>query len=137
MEERYTRLRRSSRGLRARRRPRLRLAKRGRRLYNAGAMIARYVGIALGCLLALAGCASERQSRQWMKLDQNYTTEEFRRDHVACTTDKRLDDTCMRSRGWVDVSPSKNEEKTPTDPDARRPSPSYGAQPPTTPPPRR
>jgi hypothetical protein len=100
-------------------------------------MITRHLGIALGSFLALAGCASDRDNRQWMKLNQNYSTEEFRRDHTACTTNKRLDDVCMRSRGWVDVSPSKNEEKTATDPDARRPSSSYGAPPPSTPPPRR
>jgi len=98
-------------------------------------MVVRYLGITLGALLVLAGCGSGRDSRQWMKLNQNYTTEDFRRDHVACTTNKGLDDACMRSRGWVDVSPSKEEKVTPTDPDARRPASSYGAQP--TSPPRR
>ena len=103
--------------------------------YNAGGMIARCLGIALASILVLAGCAGERDARQWMKLNHDYTTEEFRRDHAACTTNKRLDEACMRSRGWVDVSPSK-EEKVTVEPE-QRPRPSYGGQPPTTPPPRR
>ncbi|HEY3066959.1 MAG TPA: hypothetical protein VGL09_14290 [Methylomirabilota bacterium] len=99
-------------------------------------MIARYVGIALGGVLVLTGCATERGGRQWMKVNQSYTTEEFRRDHAACTTNKGLDDACMRNRGWVDVSPSKDEKVTPTDPDARRPASTYGSQP-TSPPARK
>ena len=67
--------------------------------------------------LALAGCSSG-DDRQWMKLDQKYTTEEFRRDHAACTRDGKLDDACMRSRGWVAVNPMGKPEGTKTDPNA-------------------
>jgi len=63
-------------------------------------------------LLAAAGCASDE--RQWLKLNEKYTTEEFRRDHAACSRGGKLDDTCMRSRGWVAVNPSgKAEVKDP------------------------
>ena len=54
-------------------------------------------------LLAIGGCASDE--RQWLKLDEKYTTEEFRRDHAACSKGGQLDDDCMRSRGWVAVNP--------------------------------
>jgi hypothetical protein len=65
------------------------------------------------CLAAaLTGCASD--TRQWMKVDQKYTTyttEEFRRDYRECSPGGKLDDECMKSRGWVAVSPGKAEEK--------------------------
>jgi hypothetical protein len=67
-------------------------------------------------LLAAAGCATD--DRQWMKLSEKYTTEEFRRDHAACMKRGKLDDTCMRDRGWVAVNPSGKPE-TPKDPLAR------------------
>ena len=55
-------------------------------------------------VLVLAACASETE-RQWMKLDQTYTTAEFRRDVAACTKSGNVDDECMKSRGWVAVTP--------------------------------
>jgi hypothetical protein len=66
-------------------------------------------------VLALAaGCGYDE--RQWLKVDQKYTTDEFRRDHAACTKDGKLDDNCMRSRGWVAVNPMGKPEGTPRDP---------------------
>lgn len=67
-------------------------------------------------LLALAGCASDE--REWMKLSEKYTVEEFRRDHRACSKGGKVDDGCMRGRGWVAVNPSGKPE-TPKDPLAR------------------
>lgn len=69
-----------------------------------------------GALLGLAGCSSD--DRQWMKLDSRYTTEDFRRDHAACSRSGTLDDACMRRLGWVSVNPSGKSE-TPKDPYAR------------------
>ena len=64
----------------------------------------------MALLLIIAGCASDE--RQWLKVDQKYTTEEFRRDHAACTRDGKLDDACMRDRGWVAVNPmGKGEQR--------------------------
>jgi hypothetical protein len=59
----------------------------------------------------LAGCAQEKQ---WMKVGQSYTTTEFRRDHAECSKGSKLDDDCMRARGWVDVKPSKGDRAADT-----------------------
>jgi hypothetical protein len=76
--------------------------------------------IAMDALLAFAGCASPE--RQWMKVGQQYTVEEYRRDHAACLKNGKLDEDCMRSRGWVDLAP--NVEKPPPPPgDYRRSGP--------------
>jgi hypothetical protein len=72
--------------------------------------------VTLITLLVLAGCASDE--REWMKLSEKYTIAEFRRDHAACSKAGKLDDACMRERGWVAVSPSGTPE-TPKDPLAR------------------
>ena len=62
--------------------------------------------------VTLVGCGSS-DDRQWLKVDQKYTTEEFRRDHAACMRNGKLDDACMRGRGWVAVNPmGKGEQKT-------------------------
>ena len=73
--------------------------------------------------LAVAGCGST-DDRQWLKVDQKYTTEEFRRDHAACMRDGKLDDPCMRSRGWVAVNPTVTKGESAPRPQhvpARRP----------------
>lgn len=62
----------------------------------------------LGLVLALAGCAGPE--REWMKTGQRYTVEEFRRDVKECTRERKLDEECMRQRGWVAVSPAKTEK---------------------------
>ena len=68
--------------------------------------------LTVAAVLAVAACASD--DRQWLKLNEKYTTEEFQRDHVACSKGGKLDDACMRSRGWVAVNPSgKPEVKDP------------------------
>jgi hypothetical protein len=49
-----------------------------------------------------------------LKLNQRYTTEEFQRDHAACSKRGKLDEPCMRSRGWVAVNPGgKTETRDP------------------------
>ena len=57
----------------------------------------------------LAGCTSV-DDREWMKVNERYTVDEFRRDHAACSRDGKLDDACMRSRGWVDVKSGATEK---------------------------
>jgi len=75
------------------------------------------LGPILTCAVLLAaGCATD--DREWMKLSEKYTTEEFRRDHAACSKGGKLDDGCMRGRGWVAVNPAGKSE-TPKDPYAR------------------
>jgi len=73
-------------------------------------------------VLVLAACAPETE-RQWMKLDQTYTTAEFRRDVAACTKSGNVDDECMKSRGWVAVTPpaTKKPVDEPYRPGQQRP----------------
>jgi hypothetical protein len=59
--------------------------------------------------LVLGACGTDR--REWMKLDQTYTTAEFQRDLQECTVKGKLDDDCMKARGWVAVTPPKAEQK--------------------------
>lgn len=77
--------------------------------------------IVVALALVLAACASSDE-REWMKVNQKYTTEEFRRDYAECSRGGRLDTACMRGRGWVDVSATPAREK-----------PTYGPAAPDTP----
>ena len=70
--------------------------------------------LGIGLAATLAGCGGG-DTREWMKVDQKYTTEEFRRDYAECTKGGKLDDACMTSRGWVAVTAGK-EEKRKVDP---------------------
>jgi len=77
----------------------------------------RWLILSIPVILALtvAGCGAS-DDRQWMKLDQKYTTAEFQRDHAECTKDGKLDDACMRGRGWVAVNPMGKGEAPNRDP---------------------
>jgi hypothetical protein len=71
----------------------------------------------LACVLAtglLAGCAASET--QWMKVNEPYTTAEFQRDHAACSKGRALDEACMRSKGWVDLKPSRGDRAADTPP---------------------
>jgi len=65
---------------------------------------------------ALGGCVTDE--REWMKLYERYTVAEFTRDRDACTKNGKIDDACMRSRGWVAVTPGGKAEAA-KDPHAR------------------
>jgi hypothetical protein len=68
--------------------------------------------LTVAALLALAGCSTDE--RQWLKLNEKYTSDEFRRDHAACSKGGKLDDACMRDKGWVAVNPfGKAEARDP------------------------
>ena len=75
---------------------------------------------ALSALLLLApvlgGCVTDE--REWMKLNERYTVAEFQRDREACMKSGKIDDACMKARGWVAVNPGGKAE-TPKDPHAR------------------
>ena len=62
------------------------------------------LALAIGTLVA---CASPTDDREWMKVNEKYSGDDFRRDVKACSKAGVLDDTCMRARGWVDVSRNK------------------------------
>jgi hypothetical protein len=74
--------------------------------------------VLIGIVLGTAAC-SGTDSRQWMKVDQRYTTAEFQRDYAECSASKTLDDTCMKNRGWIEVNRSKSEQDQ--DPRAQEP----------------
>ena len=57
----------------------------------------------VGIAIAASAC-SLAPDKQWMKPGPNYTVADFRRDEAACTKDRRLDEECMRQRGWVALS---------------------------------
>jgi hypothetical protein len=65
--------------------------------------------------LGLVACGST-DKREWMKVGQKYTKEEFLRDRKECLRDGDPDEACMRQRGWVPVSPSSAEKDPPKDP---------------------
>jgi hypothetical protein len=86
--------------------------------YNAGRMRRARLLIGAGLMVVVvSGCATD--DREWMKLDQKYTTEEFRRDYRECSRSGKLDDECMRSRGWVAVQPGKADPQQRPDPLSR------------------
>jgi hypothetical protein len=70
----------------------------------------------LAALPALGGCVTDE--REWMKLNERYTVAEFQRDRDACMKDGKIDDACMKARGWVAVNPGGKSE-APKDPHAR------------------
>src|SRR2546428_3946040 len=71
--------------------------------------------IALGLAGVLGGCSSG-DGREWMKISEKYTTEEFRRDYAECSRGGKLDEECMKRRGWVAVTAPKQEDKPFSDP---------------------
>jgi hypothetical protein len=73
--------------------------------------------IGLGLAVALTGCAAD--DREWMKINASYTTEEFRRDYAACSKSGKLDEECMKRRGWVTVTAPKQADKPSSDPYGR------------------
>ncbi|OGK81515.1 MAG: hypothetical protein A2X52_10425 [Candidatus Rokubacteria bacterium GWC2_70_16] len=69
-------------------------------------------------LFSLAAVACESvPEKQWYKPAGAYTLADFRNDEKACTRDRKLDEECLKARGWVplsgDVAPTK-AEPTPT-----------------------
>lgn len=54
-------------------------------------------------LLGPVGCAT-KEGPLWYKPGKDYTTAEFNRDRESCTKDKKLDEGCMKAKGWVAVT---------------------------------
>lgn len=66
--------------------------------------------VSLLALLAaslVGGCAEP--DKQWMKVGESYTSAEFRRDYAACSNYGRLNEDCLRARGWIDMAPSRGD----------------------------
>ncbi|HEV8586611.1 MAG TPA: hypothetical protein VGT02_16710 [Methylomirabilota bacterium] len=73
------------------------------------------VVLLLAAVAALAGCASDKS---WMKVGEPYTTAEFRKDYADCskTRNGKLDEECLRGRGWVEMKPSRGDRAADTPP---------------------
>ena len=62
--------------------------------------------------LTLAACSSSSDSdKQWYKPNVDYTAADFERDRLVCTDKKKkLDEECLKQRGWIalggDIGPS-------------------------------
>lgn len=65
----------------------------------------RFWSLAAGLALAAFVGACAKPEREWMKVGQTYTVEEFRRDVQECTRGRILDEACMKGRGWVSLTP--------------------------------
>ena len=55
----------------------------------------------------LTACGSTE--KQWYKPNAEYTVAEFHRDRAACEKSGRIDEECLRQRGWVSLSPDKDK----------------------------
>ncbi len=77
----------------------------------------RLTSVLFGLALAVvvAGCGGY-DDREWMKVDGKYTTAEFQRDYRECAKGGKLDEECMKSRGWVTVTPPPKAEPKAPDP---------------------
>ena len=84
-------------------------------------MQTRHALAVLALVPALTACG-QTDDRQWMKINERYTTEQFRRDYTECSAKAELDDACMKNRGWVEVTRSKSDRDTdPRTPEQSRP----------------
>ena len=75
-------------------------------------MLSRTCLLGVAAVGFLAACTSS-DDREWMKVNERYSVDEFRRDHAACSKSGKLDDACMRSRGWVDVRSGGTDKPAP------------------------
>jgi hypothetical protein len=51
--------------------------------------------------------------KQWYKPGVDYTVADFQRDRAACEKDGRLDEACLRARGWAPLSLDKEAPPPP------------------------
>ena len=77
------------------------------------ARVLRRVGLVLLVIPSLAGCGSSE--KQWYKTG-NYTVAEFERDRRECTTNRVVDEGCLKQRGWIGLSPDRQEPVAPPPP---------------------
>jgi hypothetical protein len=72
--------------------------------------------VALLALIAIAlGACTSAPRKQYYKPNDNYTTEEFRRDRAACTKNGELDEECLKALGWVGLSADDDKGQSPVD----------------------
>ncbi|HEV2055153.1 MAG TPA: hypothetical protein VGV06_08270 [Methylomirabilota bacterium] len=67
--------------------------------------------------LTLAACSSSEPDRQWYKPNVDYTAADFERDRLACTDKKKkLDEECLKQRGWASLGGDIGPSVKPPDP---------------------
>lgn len=67
--------------------------------------------------LALAACSSSDSDKQWYKPNVDYTAADFERDRLACTDKKKkLDEECLKQRGWASLGGDIGSPVKPPDP---------------------
>ncbi|MDO8479873.1 MAG: hypothetical protein Q7W02_27495 [Candidatus Rokubacteria bacterium] len=73
--------------------------------------------------LALAACSSAESDKQWYKPNVDYTAADFERDRLVCTDKKKkLDEECLKQRGWASLGGDIGAPIKPPDP-TKTPSP--------------
>src|SRR5262245_1568913 len=69
-------------------------------------------------VMALVAAACGSPERQWYKPGADYTVAEFRRDRASCEKSGKIDEDCLKERGWVPLTPDK-EKPPPVTPTTR------------------
>lgn len=71
---------------------------------------------------ALGSACSSGPEKEWYKPGGSYTVADFQRDETACTTNRILDEECLKGRGWVPLSveEKKTTNTAPTGPKGTR-----------------
>jgi hypothetical protein len=82
------------------------------------ARVLRRLALLFLVLFPLVGCGGSTE-KQWYKAGGSYTVAEFERDQRACTTNRVLDEQCLRDRGWIGLSPDRQEPVPPPQPRKR------------------
>jgi hypothetical protein len=68
------------------------------------------------CILAaamLAAACGSAVEKQWYKPTGEYTVADFKRDRAACEKDGKLDESCLRERGWLPLTLDKEKPPPP------------------------
>jgi hypothetical protein len=68
------------------------------------------------CVVVAAGLATAcgpASDKQWYKPGADYTVAEFNRDRAACEKNGRLDEACLRERGWAPLTLDKEKPPPP------------------------
>jgi hypothetical protein len=68
------------------------------------------------CILAaavVAAACGPAAEKQWYKPGVDYTVAEFKRDRAACERSGRIDEGCLRERGWAPLTLDKEKPLPP------------------------
>ena len=69
--------------------------------------VTRVLLLPIAVAAALAGCASAE--KQWYKPGADYSVADFRRDRDTCEKGGKLDEECLKQRGWVPLSVDRDK----------------------------